>query len=120
MLATPADDRRLAARGYHRGVPIYEFRCDACGERFEELVDAGTEPPSVALCGAAGAERVLSAQAAPFGLVKTPGAARRAGAPQRAASRAHEGGLQGAPRSARAATRGGRRVSAAAERGASG
>jgi putative FmdB family regulatory protein len=58
-------------------VPIYEFRCGSCGERFEALVDVGTETEECRLCGAPGAERVLSAQAAPFGLVHTPGAARK-------------------------------------------
>jgi putative FmdB family regulatory protein len=58
-------------------VPIYEFRCESCGERFEALVDVGTKSAECRVCGTPGAVRVLSAQAAPFGLVKTPGAARR-------------------------------------------
>ena len=58
-------------------MPIYEFRCDECGERFEALVAAGTESARCRNCGAEGAGRVLSAQAAPFGLVKSMGAARR-------------------------------------------
>ena len=58
-------------------MPLYEFRCDRCGERFEELVAAGTESAPCRSCGAEGAVRVLSAQAAPFGLVKSIGAARR-------------------------------------------
>jgi putative FmdB family regulatory protein len=56
---------------------MYEFRCDVCGERFEALVEAGTESAECRICGAEGATRVLSAQAAPFGLVKSIGAARR-------------------------------------------
>ncbi len=56
---------------------MYEFRCGACGERFEALVDMGTESAVCRECGAMGAERVLSSQAAPFGLVKPPGATRR-------------------------------------------
>ena len=56
---------------------MYEFRCGSCGERFEALVDVGTQTAPCRLCGAVGAERVLSAQAAPFGLVKPPGEARR-------------------------------------------
>jgi putative FmdB family regulatory protein len=63
--------------GYDRAVPIYEFRCGSCGERFEALVGAGTATEKCRLCGAPDAERVLSAQAAPFGLVKTGGAAKR-------------------------------------------
>jgi putative FmdB family regulatory protein len=64
-------------RGYDPAVPIYEFRCGACGERFEALVDAGTESAECRVCGADGAPRVFSAQAAPFGLVKPRGEARR-------------------------------------------
>ena len=58
-------------------MPIYEFRCDRCGERFEALVAAGTGSARCRNCGAEGAERVLSAQAAPFGLVRSGGEARR-------------------------------------------
>jgi putative FmdB family regulatory protein len=58
-------------------VPIYEFRCGTCDQRFEALVDVGTESAVCRECGAEGAVRVLSAQAAPFGLVKPPGAARQ-------------------------------------------
>ena len=74
MVATPG--RSVAAAVYHRRVPIYEFRCGSCGEQFEALVDVGTASLECRLCDTAGAERVYSAQAAPFGLVKTPGAAR--------------------------------------------
>ncbi len=41
-------------------MPIYEFECGACGERFEALVDAGTERAECPACGAAGAERRFS------------------------------------------------------------
>jgi putative FmdB family regulatory protein len=64
------------SRGYHRRVPIYEFRCGSCGERFEALVDAGTESVECGICGAAKTNRVLSAQAAPMSHVKSGGAAR--------------------------------------------
>jgi len=33
-------------------MPIYEFECEACGERFEELVAAG----STVACGSCGSE----------------------------------------------------------------
>ncbi len=69
--------RLLRARGYDPAVPIYEFRCGSCGERFEALVDVGTASEECRLCGASGAERVLSPQAAPFGLVHSPGSAKR-------------------------------------------
>ena len=58
-------------------MPMYEFRCGACGERFEALVDVGTESSPCRSCEAPGATRVLSAQAAPFGLVQTFGQARK-------------------------------------------
>lgn len=34
-------------------MPIYEFECEGCGARFEELVAAGGSAP----CGACGSER---------------------------------------------------------------
>lgn len=56
-------------------MPIYEFECGECGERFEQLVAAGTERAACPACGAAGAERRLST----FGLTRqpTPGQKRR-------------------------------------------
>lgn len=57
-------------------MPIYEFRCGTCDQRFEALVDVGTESAVCRECGAESAQRVMSAQAPPFGLVKTPGEAR--------------------------------------------
>lgn len=41
-------------------MPIYEFECGECGERFEGLVPAGTEQAACPACGAAGAPRRLS------------------------------------------------------------
>ena len=58
-------------------MPIYEFRCDQCGERFEALVAVGTESGRCRICGAEKAQRAFSAQAAPFGLAKTGAEARR-------------------------------------------
>lgn len=58
-------------------MPIYEFRCPACGERFESLVAVGTATAECRACGAMGAERVLSAQAAPMSLVKPSASKRR-------------------------------------------
>ncbi|MGH2954497.1 MAG: FmdB family zinc ribbon protein [Solirubrobacterales bacterium] len=57
-------------------MPIYEFRCDACGARFARLVDAGTRSAVCPECEAEDSRRVLSAQAAPMQLVK-PAAERR-------------------------------------------
>ena len=58
-------------------MPIYEFRCDGCGGRFEALVDAGTESVECRLCAASKTRRVFSAQAAPMNLVKSPGDKRK-------------------------------------------
>lgn len=58
-------------------MPIYEFVCEACGERFEELVEAGTEGVACRACGAAGAGRVMSAPGRVPQLVKTPRESRR-------------------------------------------
>ena len=49
-------------------MPIYEFECAECGERFEELSAAGTESATCPTCGAEGAERRLSS----FGLGRMP------------------------------------------------
>ncbi len=42
-------------------MPIYEYRCKGCGERFEELVSASAKsaPPCPA-CGTRGAKRLYS------------------------------------------------------------
>jgi putative FmdB family regulatory protein len=53
-------------------VPIYEFICEACGARFERLLDAGAEGPACPECGADRTRRVFSAQAPTPHLVKTP------------------------------------------------
>jgi putative FmdB family regulatory protein len=58
-------------------MPIYEFRCEACGERFEALVDGGTETVECRLCCSGPTKRLLSAPAAPMHLVKSPGDARK-------------------------------------------
>ena len=56
-------------------MPIYEFECEECGQRFEDLVAAGTETVPCPSCGVAGARRRLST----FGLTHqpTPGQMRR-------------------------------------------
>ncbi|MGI8462009.1 MAG: FmdB family zinc ribbon protein [Solirubrobacterales bacterium] len=52
-------------------MPIYEFHCASCGERFEALVSAGTEAERCRECGAAGAERIMSLPARPSKLVRS-------------------------------------------------
>ena len=58
-------------------MPMYEFDCEACGERFEDLVSAGTSTTQCRLCDASDTHRVLSVPGAPWKLVKTVGAARQ-------------------------------------------
>jgi putative FmdB family regulatory protein len=58
-------------------VPIYEFLCRSCGERFEELVSPATSSSDCPSCGESGAERLLSPPAQPMRLVKTPRQRRR-------------------------------------------
>jgi len=56
-------------------MPIYEYRCAECGERFENLVPRhDAEPPSCIGCGGKRVERVPSTFA-----VAQPGAAPIAG-----------------------------------------
>lgn len=54
-------------------MPIYEFECGRCGERFEGLVPQGTGSAVCPACGTAGAERRFSA----FGLSRQPTANQR-------------------------------------------
>ena len=58
-------------------MPIFEFECEECGAEFEELVAAGTESGTCPKCGSERSRRLWSAPAAPYKLVKTPGAARQ-------------------------------------------
>jgi len=46
-------------------VPIYEFECEECGARFEELVAADAAAPACPECGAARAQRLLSSVSPP-------------------------------------------------------
>jgi putative FmdB family regulatory protein len=41
-------------------MPIYEFECEQCGSRFEELMDSEAAAPTCPSCGAAEARRRLS------------------------------------------------------------
>jgi len=51
---------RSAGTSTINAMPIYEFECGGCGERFEDLVTAGTGWAVCPACGAAGASRRLS------------------------------------------------------------
>lgn len=50
-----------------RLMPIYEFECEECGARFEELVQAGAEGAEAACreCGSERTRRLLSTVAPP-------------------------------------------------------
>lgn len=58
-------------------MPIYEFRCEECGARFEGLYPAGTQSVACRECESERTARVLSAPGAPLHLVKTPAEARK-------------------------------------------
>jgi putative FmdB family regulatory protein len=62
-------------------VPIYEFECCSCGQRFEELVGShvGRETDEVRCpeCGAAEIQRVLASTYAPIHRRMTPNQRRR-------------------------------------------
>ncbi|HWT23035.1 MAG TPA: zinc ribbon domain-containing protein [Solirubrobacteraceae bacterium] len=51
-------------------MPIYEYRCESCAERFEELVRRPDDPVACPECGGTRAERLISA----FAGVGTSGA----------------------------------------------
>jgi len=46
-------------------MPIYEYECEGCGKRFEELVAADAEPVPCPSCGSARTRRLLSGFAPP-------------------------------------------------------
>jgi putative FmdB family regulatory protein len=45
---------------YDCAVPIYEFECEGCGARFEELVAAGVEALACPECGSERTRRLIS------------------------------------------------------------
>jgi putative FmdB family regulatory protein len=52
-------------------MPLYEFSCEACGARFEQLAPVGTDRVTCPECSSARTVRRLSAPAPPQHLVKT-------------------------------------------------
>jgi putative FmdB family regulatory protein len=64
-------------------MPLYDFRCRACDEAFEEFAPPGETAPCPA-CGATDVERVLSGFAGPFTTAPRGLAARRSNAQRRA------------------------------------
>ena len=59
------------------GMPIYEFRCDGCGARFEELVPLDGRVERCPQCGAERPGRVLAPPGPALHLVRTPGETRK-------------------------------------------
>jgi putative FmdB family regulatory protein len=62
-------------------MPIYEFECEECGERFEELVAAGATDVPCAECGSTRTRRLMSSVSPPGRQPR--GAAVRSGESQR-------------------------------------
>lgn len=48
-------------------MPIYEFECEGCGRRFEELVSSAGARLDCPECGSSSTRRLLSAPATPKG-----------------------------------------------------
>ena len=46
-------------------MPIYEFECDQCGNRFEELMDSNAAPPPCLSCGSTRVRRWFSSVSPP-------------------------------------------------------
>jgi len=70
-------------------MPIYEYRCTGCGERFEELVRAADPAAACAGCGSGEVQRLLSG----FAGIGGAAAARvpAAGSPEPRPARRHGG-----------------------------
>jgi len=64
-------------------MPLYDFRCPACGERFE-AVTKPSETASCPSCGTPRCERIYSGFAGPFTVGLRGAAARRSDATRRA------------------------------------
>ena len=54
-------------------VPVYEYECEQCGERFEELVATGAADPPCPRCGASRSRRLLSPVSPPGRRPRGPG-----------------------------------------------
>jgi putative FmdB family regulatory protein len=72
-------------------VPLYDFRCRSCGERFEALTKVDGRP-DCPVCGASEPDRLLGSFAGPFKIGVRGAAARRSNAVRRAREeQRHEG-----------------------------
>jgi putative FmdB family regulatory protein len=54
-----------AATSIDGPMPIYEFECDGCGRRFEELVHSGATGLACPACGSTRTRRLLSTVSPP-------------------------------------------------------
>ncbi len=75
------------AAGTVSPMPLYDFACDACDERFEALAKPGEAPPCPA-CGASGTRRLFTPIAPPLKLETRGRAARESNG--RRAEREHQ------------------------------
>ena len=73
-------------------MPLYDFHCRTCGERFEARTAVDAVAPCPA-CGAAGTERVVSSSAGPFTVGLRGDAARRSNAARRAREEQRQAGF---------------------------
>jgi putative FmdB family regulatory protein len=46
-------------------MPIYEFECEQCGNRFEELMSGDAAPPACPSCGSSGTRKLVSSVSPP-------------------------------------------------------
>lgn len=54
-------------------MPIYEYECAGCGERFEELMSAAAAAPGCPSCGTGETRRVFTSVSPPGRLPRGPG-----------------------------------------------
>lgn len=62
-------------------MPVYEFECEQCGDRFEELAPSDTQSLVCPACGSARTQRLLSLVSRPGRQPRGPGV--RSGESQR-------------------------------------
>jgi putative FmdB family regulatory protein len=53
-------------------MPIYEFECEQCGSRFEELMESGGPAPACPSCRSAHTRRLLSVVSPPGRVPRGP------------------------------------------------
>ena len=58
-------------------MPLYDFVCSACGQRFEALIPSPAEPAECPACGSGEVQRVFTPFAGPFTVAPRGLAARR-------------------------------------------